>query len=104
MTSALLAAALLLALALHLGHLVRKSRSRAAEAFAADRSSILAVVPDARDVSAGTAGVVTFAGTWNGHHVQIRTIVDTLATRKLPGLLAERHDRRENQRCRRPST
>jgi hypothetical protein len=84
MTSALLTAALLLALALHLGHLVRKSRSRAAEAFAADRSAILAVVADAGDVSTGTAGVVTFAGTWSGHHVQIRTIVDTLATRKLP--------------------
>ncbi len=86
MTSALLAGAVLLALAFHLRHLVRRSRARAAEAATAERASILAVVADARDVPSGTAGVTTFAGSWNGQHVQIRTIVDTLATRKLPAL------------------
>ncbi len=84
MTAALLTAALLLALAFHLRHLVRKSRAKASEASAAGRAGIIAAVGDAKDVSSGTAGVVTFAGTWNGYRVQIRTIVDTLATRKLP--------------------
>ncbi|TPN85071.1 hypothetical protein FJ987_23160 [Mesorhizobium sp. CU2] len=39
---------------------------------------------DAVDVSDGTAGVATWAGTWDGQRAQVRTIVDTLATRKLP--------------------
>jgi hypothetical protein len=85
-TSALLAGAVLLALVFHLRHLVRRSSARAAEAATAELASILAVVADARGVPSGTAGVTTFAGSWNGHHVQIRTIVDTLATRKLPAL------------------
>ncbi|RVC81162.1 hypothetical protein EN745_10750, partial [Mesorhizobium sp. M4A.F.Ca.ET.022.05.2.1] len=42
------------------------------------------VIADAIDVSDGTAGVLTWAGTWNGRRVQVRTIIDTLATRKLP--------------------
>ncbi|RWM39767.1 MAG: hypothetical protein E5X74_08810 [Mesorhizobium sp.] len=43
-----------------------------------------AVIPDAVDVSDGTAGVATWAGSWKGERAQVRTIVDTLATRKLP--------------------
>ncbi|TPN52047.1 hypothetical protein FJ981_17585 [Mesorhizobium sp. B1-1-4] len=53
-------------------------------ARAADQASIRAVIADAEDVSDGTAGVVTWEGSWNGQRVQLRTIVDTLATRKLP--------------------
>ncbi len=86
MTSALLAAALLLGLCAHLIHLVGRSREKAAALLAADLASIGAVVDDVRDVSDGTAGVVTFAGKWRGRPVQLRTIVDTLATRKLPAL------------------
>ncbi|TPJ98268.1 hypothetical protein FJ979_09520 [Mesorhizobium sp. B1-1-6] len=53
-------------------------------ARAADQASIRAVIADAEDVSDGTAGVITWEGSWNGQRVQLRTIVDTLATRKLP--------------------
>jgi hypothetical protein len=84
MTSAFLSVALLVGLSFHLVHLVRRSRAKAAALLAADLFSISAVVDDVRNVSDGTAGVVTFDGTWQGHAVQIRTIVDTLATRKLP--------------------
>ncbi|BCG81745.1 hypothetical protein [Mesorhizobium sp. 113-3-3] len=83
-TSALLAGAIVLALALHLTWLARRSRNRALAALAADEASIRAVIADAADVSDGTAGVVTWEGSWNGQRVQLRTIVDTLATRKLP--------------------
>ncbi|TIR70243.1 MAG: hypothetical protein E5X24_09910, partial [Mesorhizobium sp.] len=43
-----------------------------------------AVIRDAIDVSDGTAGVATWAGSHKGERAQVRTIVDTLATRKLP--------------------
>ncbi|RAZ80692.1 hypothetical protein DPM35_04095 [Mesorhizobium atlanticum] len=52
--------------------------------MAADLTNVRSVVPDADDISDGTAGVVTWAGSWSGQRVQVRTIVDTLATRKLP--------------------
>ena len=48
------------------------------------RPASRAVIADAAEISNGTAGVVTWAGSWNGRRVQVRTIVDTLATRKLP--------------------
>ena len=83
-TSALLAGAIVLALALHFAWLARRSRNRALAALAADEASIRTVIADAADVSDGTAGVVTWEGSWNGQRVQLRTIVDTLATRKLP--------------------
>ncbi|WP_185975109.1 hypothetical protein [Mesorhizobium sp. WSM4310] len=83
-TSALLAGAIVLALALHLAWLARRSRNRALAALAADEARIRTIVADAADVSDGTAGVVTWEGSWNGRRVQLRTIVDTLATRKLP--------------------
>jgi hypothetical protein len=82
--SAWLAGALALALVVHIAWLARASRNRATAARAAEGVGILTVIPDAVDVSDGTAGVVTWAGTWNGKRVQVRTIVDTLATRKLP--------------------
>ncbi|RWP75319.1 MAG: hypothetical protein EOR10_19950 [Mesorhizobium sp.] len=53
-------------------------------ALAAEEASVRTVIPDAANVSDGTAGVVTWAGSWNGRRVQVRTIIDTLATRKLP--------------------
>ena len=62
-----------------------RSRNRASRARSPiDEASIRTVIADAADVSDGTAGVITWAGSWNGQRVQLRTIVDTLATRKLP--------------------
>lgn len=86
MTSALFAAALVLALCVHLYRLASRDRARARSRMDAELASIAAVVADARDMSTGTVGVATWAGTWNGERVQVRTIVDTLATRKLPAL------------------
>lgn len=73
-----------LAVVAHIAWLARASRNRAKAALAADLANVRSVVADAADVSDGTAGVVTWAGSWNGQRVQVRTIVDTLATRKLP--------------------
>jgi len=84
LTSVLLAGAIALGVAAHVAWLARASRNRAKAALAADMASIRSVVPDAADISDGTAGVVTWAGSWKGQRVQLRTIVDTLATRKLP--------------------
>lgn len=83
-TSALLAGAIALALVLHLAWLVRASRNKASVALAVEQANIRTVIADAANVSDGTAGVITWEGSWNGRRVQIRTIVDTLATRKLP--------------------
>jgi hypothetical protein len=83
-TSALLAGAVFLALALHLAWLARASRGRASAAAATEQANLRTVIADAEDVSDGTAGVITWAGSWRGRRVQVRTIVDTLATRKLP--------------------
>ena len=84
LTSVLLAGAIALAVAAHIAWLARTSRDRTKTALAADMASVRCIVPDATDISEGTAGVVTWAGSWNGQRVQLRTIVDTLATRKLP--------------------
>ena len=86
MTSALLTCLLGVALALHLYHFVRKSRAAAAKAFAKDMAVVKAVVADAAGIPTGTAGVSAWAGTWHGERVQVKTIVDTLAVRKLPAL------------------
>jgi hypothetical protein len=83
-TSALLAGAIALALVLHLAWLARASRIRASAALAVDQANIRTVIADAANVSDGAVGVVTWEGSWNGRRVQVRTIVDTLATRKLP--------------------
>ncbi len=86
MSSAIVAAVLVLALAAHLYHHARTTRAAAAAAKAAITAAVQRAVPDARDVSAGTAGVSTFAGHRTGERVQVATIVDTLATRKLPAM------------------
>ena len=78
------AGAIVLAVVLHLAWLARASRKRAKAALAADTAGVRAIIADAVDISDGTAGVTTWAGTWNGARAQVRTIVDTLATRKLP--------------------
>ncbi|KQV01314.1 hypothetical protein ASD12_01980 [Mesorhizobium sp. Root102] len=83
-TSALLAGAIVLALVLHLAWQARVSRSRASMALAVEQGRIRTVIADAANVSDGTAGVITWEGSWNSQRVQVRTIVDTLATRKLP--------------------
>ncbi|MDX8530902.1 hypothetical protein RFM41_06330 [Mesorhizobium sp. VK25A] len=84
LTSVLLAGAIALGVAGHIAWLARAGRNRAKAALAADMAGVRSVVADATDISDGTAGVVTWAGSWNGQRVQLRTIVDTLATRKLP--------------------
>ena len=84
MTSALLAGAVALALIAHLAWLARASRIKSLAAHAADLASIAAVIDNPVEMANDAAGVVTFAGSWNGDRVQVRTIVDTLATRKLP--------------------
>jgi hypothetical protein len=84
LTSVLLTGAIALGVVAHVAWLARASRNRAKAALAADAASVRSVVADAADISDGTAGVATWAGSWNGQHVQLRTIVDTLATRKLP--------------------
>ncbi|MBN9550226.1 MAG: hypothetical protein J0H31_15420 [Alphaproteobacteria bacterium] len=71
LTSVLLAGAIALGAAAHIAWIARASRNRAK-------------APLAADISDGTAGIATWAGSWNGQRVQVRTIVDTLATRKLP--------------------
>ncbi|MFC3321886.1 hypothetical protein [Mesorhizobium cantuariense] len=83
-TSALLAGAIVLALVLHLAWQARASRNRASTALAVEQDRIRTVIADAANVSDGTAGVITWEGSWSGLRVQLRTIVDTLATRKLP--------------------
>jgi len=84
LTSVLLAGAAALGVVAHIVWLARVGRNRAKAALAADMASVRNVVADAVDISDGTAGVVTWAGSWNGQRVQVRTIIDTLATRKLP--------------------
>ncbi|MEO5757971.1 MAG: hypothetical protein ABIQ51_14075 [Mesorhizobium sp.] len=84
MTSAWLAGAIALALILHLAFVARANRNKALAALAANEASVRTVITDAANVSDGTAGVLTWAGSWQGRRVQVRTIVDTLATRKLP--------------------
>ncbi|RUV20522.1 hypothetical protein EOB77_24855 [Mesorhizobium sp. M7A.F.Ca.MR.228.00.0.0] len=53
-------------------------------ALAVEQDRIRTAIADAANVSDGTAGVITWEGSWNSKRVQVRTIVDTLATRKLP--------------------
>jgi hypothetical protein len=84
LTSVLLAGAIALGVVAHIAWLARISRDKAKASLAADLANVRSVIADAADISDGTAGVVTWAGTWNGQRVQVRTIVDTLATRKLP--------------------
>ena len=83
-TPALLAGAIVLALVLHLAWQARAGRNRASTALAVEQDRIRTVIADAANVSDGTAGVITWEGSWNSKRVQVRTIVDTLATRKLP--------------------
>lgn len=84
MTSALLAGLIALALVVHLAWLARANGKKAMAALVAEEAGVRTVIADAANISDGAAGVFTFAGSWNGQRVQVRTIVDTLATRKLP--------------------
>jgi hypothetical protein len=84
MTSVLLLGAAGLALALHLTWLALASRARACRAQAEDAAAVASVVEGVSPVANGTAGVLTWTGTWRGRGVRVTTIVDTLATRKLP--------------------
>jgi len=83
-TSALLAGLIALALVVHLAWLARANGKKAMAALVAEEAGVRTVIADAVNISDGAAGVVTFAGSWKGQRVQVRTIVDTLATRKLP--------------------
>lgn len=77
-----------LALAAALLFLLRRmwinKRVRAEQERAAAGEIVRSVMQDAREAPGETAGVVTWNGTWRGERAQIRTIVDTLAVRKLP--------------------
>ena len=84
MTSALLAGLLVVVIAVRLAYVARASRNRARRLHEADAAAVAAVVADVAEGAGGTAGVATWTGSWEGRRVQIRTIVDTLATRKLP--------------------
>lgn len=84
MTSALLAGALLLAIVAHLTKLALARREKASQQRAANAASLAAVVDDVSQIPGDAAGVTTWIGVWQGQRVQIRTIVDTLAVRKLP--------------------
>ncbi|WP_167448911.1 hypothetical protein [Mesorhizobium hawassense] len=84
LASVLLTGTIALAVVAHVAWLARASRNRAKAALAADMAKVRSVIADAADISDRTAGVITWAGSWNGQRVQLRTIVDTLATRKLP--------------------
>jgi hypothetical protein len=83
-TSTLLAGLLAMIMAVRLVYVVRAGRSRARRMHEADAVAVAAVVGEAAESASGTAGVATWTGSWEGRRVQIRTIVDTLATRKLP--------------------
>ena len=76
-------AAAVLAVA-HLVHMARRRQAFAKQSRAQAFEAVASVIAEARDVSTETVGVDTWAGRWNGQRVQIRTIVDTLAVRKLP--------------------
>lgn len=83
-TSLLFAGAIALAVIVHIAWLARAGRNRAKAALAVEEATVRSVMADAVDVCDGTVGVTTWAGTWNGQRAQVRTIIDTLATRKLP--------------------
>ncbi len=83
-TSLLFAGAIALAVIVHIAWLAGAGRNRAKAALAVEEATVRSVMADAVDVCDGTVGVTTWAGTWNGQRAQARTIIDTLATRKLP--------------------
>ena len=86
MLPGILATVLALAAIAHLIHLARQRRAKAVLGKAQADGAVAQVLRDAHDISSGTVGVSTWAGTWRGERAQLRTIVDTLATRKLPAL------------------
>lgn len=86
MTTTLSAVVLVIALAAHLWWMVRRSRREAAQHLAADLAAVRAAIGEVRILPDDAAGVRTFAGRFEGSRIQVRTIVDTLATRKLPAL------------------
>lgn len=81
-----IAAALLVALGLHLWFLWRRSRKTSARYLSDLSAAIASAIEDARLEPAATVGVETFTGRHDGRRVQVRTIVDTLAVRKLPAM------------------
>ena len=83
-TSALLAGAVALALSCTSHGWRAAAATRRCARKPPMRQVSRAVIDDAVEISNGTAGVFTWAGSWKGQRVQVRTIVDTLATRKLP--------------------
>jgi hypothetical protein len=83
-TSALLAGLLLVAIVVHLARLARARRDQATKRRAANAARLAAIIDNVTEISGDAAGVTTWAGMWRGQRVQVRTIVDTLAVRKLP--------------------
>jgi hypothetical protein len=72
--------------AIHLARMARQRRRQAEEAGRQADAAVRTVLPDARPVAYETVGVHGWSGTWQGRAVQVRTIVDTLAVRKLPSV------------------
>ncbi len=65
---------------------LQTKRAAIAERRADFEGVIKSVLNDVTADPVVTVGVESWRGTWNGERVQVRTIVDTLATRKLPAL------------------
>jgi hypothetical protein len=86
MIAELLAAGVAVLGAVHLTRIAREARRRTKEAGRRADAAVRAVLPDARPVACETVGVHGWSGTWRGRAVQVRTIVDTLAVRKLPSV------------------
>ena len=86
MTSWLLAGVLLLVIVIRLYRDASGKRRREAAERAAEAETIGGILEEARRIPGTAAGVSTFAGRWHGERAQVTTIVDTLATRKLPAL------------------
>jgi hypothetical protein len=84
MEKTLLALMIALALVFHLRRMWLKKLAILSDARIDAARTVASVLTDCRDAPNGTIGVSTWTGTWRGERAQIRTIVDTLAVRKLP--------------------
>lgn len=82
----LLGLALAIGLALLLLRKVRSKAARDAEAVQRIFAPALELLADARMEPDSTAGVHRLSGSWQGLPVQVQTVTDTLAVRKLPSL------------------
>ena len=80
--------AIIAALVFGVFFILRMQAKRAAAELARNdfRAVIKTILQNVSDEPTDTAGVDSWRGFWKSEQVQVRTIVDTLATRKLPTL------------------